>query len=265
MSRGEERGHAVPVEAGRLSTGVAGLDQMLGGGWARGDANLVAGAPGTGKTTLGMHFLVAGIQAGEAGVFVTFEYLPQLIYRDAKKRGWDLQKWEAEGKLRVVCTTPELLLAEVEPGRSVLDGAIAEVGANRVVIDSLTAFEAAGRSGDPLRQAMSGLFNHLRMKGISLVKTHEISQISGPAMSISTWGLEFLADSVVLLRYVEIEGTLQKALNILKFRAGDHDRRFRKYELTGHGMVVEGEFTGIEGISAGAGRRSFGSRARELV
>jgi len=256
---------AMPMDANRLSTGVLGLDQMLGGGWARGDANLIAGAPGTGKTTLGLHFLVAGIQAGEPGVFVTFEYLPQLIYRDALKRGWDLQQWEREGKLRVVCTTPDLLLAELAPGKSVLDDAIAEVGARRVVIDSLTAFEATGRPGDKLRDAMSGLFNHLRLKGISVVKTHEIPQIVGPAMRVSEWGLEFLADSVVLLRYVELEGTLQKAINILKFRGGDHDRRFRKYELTAKGLVLAGDFTGIENISGGAARRSFGTRARELV
>ncbi|MEA3189663.1 MAG: circadian clock protein KaiC [Thermoplasmata archaeon] len=262
MSRPEP---GVPREEGRLSTGVAGLDAMLGGGWARGDANLVAGAPGTGKTTLGLQFLAAGIAAGEPGVFVTFEYLPQLIYRDARKRGWDMPRWEAEDKMRVVCTTPELLLNEVAPGRSLLDDAIAEIGAKRLVIDSLTAFEAHVRGAVPLRQSLAGLFNHLRLKGVSVVETYEIPQIAGPAMKVSEWGLEFLADSVVLLRYVEIEGTLQKAINILKFRAGDHDRRFRRYELTGKGLVVEGEFTGIEGISGGAARRSFGNRARELV
>jgi circadian clock protein KaiC len=256
---------AVPTVPGRLSTGVRGLDAMLGGGWARGDANLVAGAPGTGKTTLGLHFLMAGVAAGEAGVFVTFEYLPQLIYRDARTRGWDLQALEAEGRLRVVCTTPELLLAELAPGRSILDDAVAQVGAKRVVIDSLTAFETMGTTGDVLRQRMAGLFNHMRMKGVSVLKTHEIPQIAGPAMRVSDWGVEFLADAVVLLRYVELEGTLQKAINVLKFRAGDHDRRFRRYELTGNGMAVEGEFAGVEGISAGTARRSFGTRARELV
>ena len=265
MSRHEEAPRVVPVEAGRLSTGVPGLDTMLGGGWARGDANLVAGAPGTGKTTLGLMFLVAGIQAGEPGVFVSFEYLPQLIYRDALKRGWDLQKWEKENKLRVVCTTPDLLLAELSPGKSVLDDAISEVGAKRVVIDALTAFETHATPHESLRESMSGLLNHLRLKGISTMKTHEIPQIVGPAMRISDWGLEFLADSVLLLRYVELEGTLQKAINVLKFRAGDHDRRFRKYDLTAKGMSVEGEFTGIENISGGAARRTFGSRARELV
>jgi circadian clock protein KaiC len=254
----------IPREPGRLSTGVPGLDAMLGGGWARGDANLVAGAPGTGKTTLGLHFLVAGIEAGEPGVLVTFEYLPQLIYRDARKRGWDLPAWEEKGMLRVICTTPELLLAETAPGRTLLDAA-ADVGAKRVVIDSLSAFEASKLPRPELRVRMMGVMNHLRVKGVSLVMTHEIPQIVGPAVTVSDWGLEFLADSVMLLRFVEIEGTLQKAMNILKFRAGDHDRRYRPYELTGHGFEVGGEFTGVENISGGSARRSVGARARDLV
>ncbi|MCA1819937.1 MAG: hypothetical protein LC620_07825 [Halobacteriales archaeon] len=243
-----------------------GLDQMLGGGWAPGDANLVAGSPGTGKTTLGLHFLAAGIAAGEPGVFVTFEYLPQLIYRDAKKRGWDLQKWEREGKLRLVCTSPEVLLAETSPGRSVLDDVIAEVGARRLVIDSLSHFEVPGvRTDEALRSRLAGLLNHMRIKGISTLVTHEIPQLVGPAMRVSEWGLEFLVDSVLLLRYVELEGNLVKAMNVLKFRAGDHDRRFRRYGLTPRGFLLEGDFEGVENVSSGAARRSFGQRARELV
>jgi circadian clock protein KaiC len=251
---------------GRLSTGVEGLDAMLNGGFARGDANLVAGSPGTGKTTLGLHFLMAGVEAGEPGVFVTFEYLPQLIYRDAKSRGWDLPALEKQGTLRVVCTTPEVLLAESAPGRSVLDEIIGEIGAKRVVIDSLSHFHVDGTETDEaLRSRLGGLLNHLRVKGVSSFVTHEIPQIVGPAVRVSDWGLEFLVDAVIILRYVELDGALRKALNILKFRAGDHDRQYRNYRMTEHGILVEGAFEGIENISGGAARRAFGARARELV
>ena len=116
-----------------------------------------------------------------------------------------------------------------------------------------------------MRDAMAGLFNHLRLKGVSVLTTYEIPQIIGPTMKVSDWGLEFVTDSVLLLRYVEIDGMLQKAINILKFRAGDHDRSFRRFQSTPHGLALEGTFQGVEGISGGAARRSFNSRAEQLV
>lgn len=249
----------------RLSTGVEGLDAMLGGGFFPGNANLVAGSPGTGKTTLGLHFMAAGVAAGERTVFVTFEYLPQQIYRDAERRGWPLQQWEEEGRVRLLCTTPDVLLAETEPGRTILDEAIAELGATRLVIDSMTHFEFLGRRPHELREDMAGLMNHLRLLDVTTIVTHEIPEIIGQAVKISDFGLEFLVDCVILLRYVELEGQMEKAIHVLKFRGGDHDRRFRRLRLSDHGMVIEKGFEGIENIAGGSARRSVVDRARELI
>ncbi len=246
-------------------TGVAGLDQMLSGGFMRGDSNLVAGSPGCGKTTLGLHFIVAGIQDGEPGVFVTFEYLPQQIYRDAMKKGWDLRKMEEDGMLRLVCTTPDVLLAETKPGRTILDESIEEIGAKRLVIDSMTHFEFLGHKDHQLRDDLSGLMNHLRLLEVTTLVTHEIPEIIGPAVRISNYGLEFLVDAVILLRYVELEGELQKAINVVKFRGGDHDRRYRRVDLTKSGMRIEGDYKGVENISGGSARRNVEQRAKELI
>lgn len=249
----------------RASTGVSGLDQMLGGGFQRGDANLVAGSPGCGKTTLGLHFIAVGCENGEPGVFVTFEYLPQQIYRDAAKRGWDLRAWEDQGLLRLVCTTPDVLLAETKPGRTILDEAIEEVGARRLVVDSMAHFEFLNKEAPELRDAVSGLMNHLRLLDVTTLVTHEIPEIIGPVVRVSQFGLEFLVDSVILLRYVELEGELQKAVNVVKFRGGDHDRKYRRVQLVAEGMRIEEDFSGIENISGGSARRSVAQRARELI
>jgi circadian clock protein KaiC len=253
-----------PIDV-RLSTGVAGLDAMVGGGLLQGNSILVAGAPGTGKTTLGLHFLAAGVAAGEKGVFVTFEYLPQQIYHDALLHGWDLQAWERQGLVRVVCTTPDVLLAETKPGRTILDDTIASVGAKRLVIDSMSHFGFLGRDSDQLRQDLAGLMNHLRILDVTTIVTHEIPEIVGPAMQISEFGLEFLVDAVILLRYVELEGELQKAINVLKFRGSDHDRHYRRLRLGAGGVTVESTFKGIENISSGTAHRSIQNRARELI
>ncbi|MBI2127249.1 MAG: circadian clock protein KaiC, partial [Thaumarchaeota archaeon] len=95
----------------RVRTGISDLDKMLGGGFMEGDAVLLAGSAGTGKTTLALQYLVNGVtQFGDAGIYVTFEQLPDQIYRDAKNFGWDLRKMEEQNKFRLICTSPELLL-----------------------------------------------------------------------------------------------------------------------------------------------------------
>ncbi len=249
----------------RLSTGIEGLDKMLGGGYIGGDAILIAGSPGTGKTTAALHFLEAGVQAGEPTVLVTFEYLPQQLYRDANNRGWDLKSWEDRGLVKVICTTPDVLLAESEPGQSVLEEAIHEVRARRLIIDSMTHFEFLGQEPTKLRQDLSGLMNRLRLLDVTTVVTHEIPQIIGPAVNISRWGLEFLVDAVILLRYVELEAEMHKAVNVLKFRGSDHDRRYRRLVLGPAGAEVKEDFAGIENISSGTARRNIQSRAQELI
>ena len=95
----------MPIQ--RVPSGIPGLDDLLFGGFLEGDAVLVAGSPGTGKSTLGMQFLHEGIiRYDEAGFFITFEEFPQQIYRDAMNFGWDFRGLEEEDKLKVLFTSP---------------------------------------------------------------------------------------------------------------------------------------------------------------
>jgi len=256
---------ATKATPSREATGVQGLDAMLGGGVMPGDATLVAGSPGTGKTTLGLHFIAAGVAAKEPGVFVTFEYLPQQIYRDAAAKGFPLREWDDAGKVRVICTTPDVLLARSADGDSILDEAVRSIGARRVVIDSVVHFEFHHPDTRTLRNDMAGLLNHLRLLNVTTLLTHEVPQIIGPTVSISSWGLEFLVDNLILLRYVELEGAMQKAINVLKFRGGDHDRAYRALRTTSRGLVVEAGFTGVENISTGSARRELVDRVKDLI
>lgn len=249
----------------RLPTGVKGLDVMLGGGLREGDSTLVVGSPGTGKTTLGVHFVAAGVERGEPGVFVTFEYLPQQIYQDAARKGFPFEVWEAQGKLRLICTTPDILLAPGDQGASILREAVHDIGAKRLVIDSMAHFEFTSAPATDLRQQVAGLMNQLRLLSVTSILTHEAAQIIGPTVKLSDWGLEFLVDNVIMLRYVEVDGQLEKAINVLKFRAGHHDRHYRILHLGEKGMTVEAEMKGIENISSGAAHRSVLKRAQEII
>src|SRR2546422_3181219 len=124
----------------RQKTGIVELDAMLRGGFLERDAVMVAGSAGTGKTTLSLQHLVNGItKFGEPGIYLTFEQLPDQIYRDAENFGWDLKKLEEQDKFRLVCTSPDLLL---EPDRAaqLLNSNLKAIQPRPMVINSLNHF-----------------------------------------------------------------------------------------------------------------------------
>ncbi len=99
----------------RVKTGIPGLDEMLHGGLLPQTATLVEGAPGTGKTTLGMQFIYYGIvEYNEPGIILTFEQFPSQFYRDAANFGWDFRRLEEEGKLRIIMSSPEVSLHDLQ-------------------------------------------------------------------------------------------------------------------------------------------------------
>ena len=205
-----------PRSVGRIKTGIAELDTMLRGGFMEGDAVLVAGSAGSGKTTLALQYLVNGItKFGEPGVYVTFEQLPDQIYRDAKNFGWDLRKLEEEDKFRIICTSPSLLLEST--GENLLDDVTRQIQPRRLVIDSLSHLEMFVPKND-VRSEAYRLISFLKTKGISSVLIWESSQMAGNAFNVTEVGLSFLVDCIVALKPVEIESSLRKAVAILKMR-----------------------------------------------
>src|SRR5207245_9404633 len=124
---------------GRVKTGIVERDEMLRGRFMPGDSLMLAGSAGTGKTTLALQYLVNGVKLGEPGIYVTFEELPDQIYRDAKNFGWDLRKMEEQDKFRVICTSPSLML---ESGSdSLLDDVLRDIKRRRFVLVSLSHLE----------------------------------------------------------------------------------------------------------------------------
>jgi len=240
----------------RTRTGISELDEMLGGGFMRGDSIIVVGSAGTGKTILGLQYLVNGVtKFGENGIFVSFEELPDRIYRDASNLGWDLRKIEQEDKFRLVCTSPDLLL-EAHDGEHILDEPIKQIKARRIVIDSLTHLEMYVKESE-LRKEAYRLVMYLRTKGLSSLLTWESPQVTGETTTLTGAGMSFVSDCVITLRYVEIESSMRKALAILKMRGSDHDKRLREFEITSEGINIGAPFSRYEGIMSGAPRKSW--------
>ncbi|MHB8568565.1 MAG: RAD55 family ATPase [Nitrososphaerales archaeon] len=239
----------------RIKTGIPGLDTMLMGGFMERDAVLIAGNAGAGKTTLALQYLVNGVnQYDQPGLYVTFEEVPDQIYRDALSFGWDLKKLEDAGKLKIICTSPELLIVSDQGGENLLDDTIRELQPRRIVIDSLSHIGMYLEEKNFRREAYR-LMRYLKIKGLSSLLLWEVTQSGGQGVSISDIGISFLSDAVVLLRPVEINSSMRKAIAILKLRGSDHDKDLREYEITSTGIKIVAPFSDYEGIMSGSARR----------
>jgi circadian clock protein KaiC len=217
-------------------------------------ANLVEGAPGTGKTTLGMQFIYNGITMyNEPGLIVTFEEFPQQYYRDAASFGWDFKALEEQGKLRVIMTSPEVSKQDLESVGGMIETMVAEMGVRRILIDSLSHFERIAENSYELRDIQYKFINALKREGMTSILTRESAALFGQSDD-SDDGIAFLVDSYIMLRYVEIDSAVRKALLVLKLRGSEHDKDIRQYEITPTGIEVQAKFKGREGIMSGSPR-----------
>jgi circadian clock protein KaiC len=236
----------------RLATGIPGLDEMLQGGFLPRTANLVEGAPGTGKSTFGLQFIYHGIVAwNQPGLILTFEEFPKQYYRDALGFGWDLPALEKDNKLRVVMTSPEVTLHDLQRVGGHLENYAREIEAQRVLIDSISHFERITTDPVKLRSVVYQFINSLKRIGLTAILTRENPALLGETPEVEE-DLAFVADSYIMLRFVEIESALAKALLVLKQRSSNHARDIRQYEITASGLVVRGPFEGAQGVMSGS-------------
>ncbi|MEP7284877.1 MAG: ATPase domain-containing protein [Chloroflexota bacterium] len=235
----------------RAATGIAGLDAMLLGGLVSGSAVLVEGAPGTGKSTLGMQFIHHGAaHANEPGLILTFETFPRQYYRDASNFGWDFKALENAGKLRVIMTSPEVTQADMQAVNSQLEAAASQINARRILVDSLSHFERLSSDPVELRQIVYEFINGLKRLGLTAMLTRENAMLLGEAPNMEE-DVAFVVDGYIMLRYVELAGSVRRALLVLKMRGSDHAKDIRQFEITAHGLELQARFEGQQGIMSG--------------
>ncbi|MFQ5611165.1 MAG: RAD55 family ATPase [Anaerolineae bacterium] len=245
---------AQKLERRRLSSGTPGLDEMLGGGFVEGTATLVSGAPGLGKTTLGLQYLCAGAAQGEAGLMVTFEEFPASLIRDAKQLGWDLQQLQNDGLLRLLFTSPQVFLSSLQAPDSPLAETIRTMAPRRAVLDSAAHFQRLTSEPTQLRETFNALVNGLKRERMTTLILDEAASLINPRKSKLS-GLPFLVDSVLLLRYVEVDSTMQRAIAVLKMRGSQHQKEIRRFEIGPGGLHIGEPFTDFQGILSGSSQR----------
>lgn len=236
--------------ARRLSTGVAALDSMLGGGIPEGDSVLVAGSSGTGKSLIATQFIAAGVRQGEAGIVAVFEERPREYVERANAFGLSLETAEERGKLRVLALRP-LDLSVDEMLHELLE-TVEAIGARRVVIDSLAGFEMALAPAfrEDFRESLYRMILALTGIGVTVLSTVELPE-SFTGFRFSPHAISFLTDDMIRLRYVEIGGELRKILMVVKMRGGNHSKDIREYEITAEGLVIGARLSDYRALITG--------------
>src|ERR1035438_9740875 len=239
----------------RISLGNAALDEMCGGGMYRDALMMITGATGTGKTLIGLQFMVAGIEAGERVLYLSFEESRWQLERNAAAWGMDLASAETDGLLEIVSRYPARLGLEdllVE-----LKHTVDEFKPTRLVLDSITAIEH-NAPANAFREFSVGLSGYLKARGVATMMTTTLPNLLGGDHATDLY-LSTIADAIVALRYFELESEVRRAILVLKVRRSQHASMMHEYEILETGMSVVGPIEGILGILAGLAQQSVGA------
>jgi len=237
----------------RVTTGVPALDEMTGGGIPRGYAVLVAGPSGSGKTVLSNWFIRAGAERGEPGVIAVFEKRPN-DYLATTTHGVELDTLVAEKKVEILYIRP--LDLSIDETLTALREAVLRIGAKRAVIDSLSGLELAlaPTFRDDFRESLYRMVGALTGMGVTVMSTVEMPDRYA-SLEFSPHGIAFLNDAVIIQRYIELDGTLSRAISVVKVRGSDHSKALCEYEIGANGQIIIGRvLQGYQGLLTGAPR-----------
>jgi circadian clock protein KaiC len=250
-----EQQHDRIVRSGkRLRTGVPGLDEMTCGGIPEGDAVMLTGPAGSGKTTFASQFVAQGLAEGENCVVAVFEEYPEAFLARTKLGPVDFAEMIAAKRLTILYLRPMTL--SVDEMLVELANTVKSVNAKRVVIDSLSGFEIALAPTFRLdfRESLYRLVGALTAAGVTVMMTAEVIDVF-PDVRFTAERVSFVTDDIVAQRYVEIDGHLEKVIAVIKMRGSDHVTEFRRYALTKSGGVVGEPLRGYHGITTGVPTR----------
>ena len=233
----------------RLSLGVPALDAMMGGGLPAGYSLLVVGPSGSGKTVLATQFLEEGTRIGEPGIIAAFEKSPNQL------QSHRLDALVDAGSVGVINTrTLDLSLDEVLHD---LVEMIVRMKAKRVVIDSLSGFEMALASvfREDFRESLYRLVASLTYLGVTVLMTAE-TEDRYTDLRFSSYGNAFLADAILMQRYIELNGRLRRILSVVKVRGSAHSDQLHFFDISDAGIQVRDTLENYEGILTGHPHRS---------
>ena len=225
----------------KITTGITGLDEMIGSGIPAGHILAVMGSCGTGKTTLALQYVWNGLAKGEKAIFISLEEDETSIKKNAANYGWDLQPHIDNHTLSLVKLEPADAKTTVMRIKSELPRFIKEFGAKRVVLDSVSLLSMMFDDEADKRSNLFNLCKQIKEAGATALFTAEVKEDNPSA---SRDGLvEYVADGVISLRYKETDdaGDVQLSIRIIKMRRTRHSRKIKPYSITPKGIEVHSQ------------------------
>jgi circadian clock protein KaiC len=230
----------------RVSTGIARLDHMLGGGMFRGSTLMVSGTAGTGKTSLGASVVDSACARGERALMVLLEESPDQVLRNMRSLGLDLRPWVEAGLLRIWAARPSAF--GLETHLAILAGLIEEEKPSVAVLDGITSL-SNGILTTELASSVARQIDLLKSRGITSVIT-----ALGPGDDVSAISVSAMVDTWLQLRNIEANGERNRLLFVLKSRGTAHSNQVREFVLTDHGVELVDVYIGAAGVLAGSAR-----------
>ena len=237
---------------GRQAFGVAGLDDMLGGGLPFGSTTVVLGLPGTGKTIAGLHFVAEGARLGERGIIVSVDESSQRLVEKADSLGLDLGSQVAADRVRLVWQ-PALDAPIDAWGRELL-ALVDDYRPRRLFIDPAGGLEQMVMFADRLPAFLAALIMELRFRGVGTIFAAELRDLVGDRIEIPPKTFPVTIENAILLRYVELRSELRRLISVVKVRDAAHDTSIREFRIGPTGITVEDTFGSAEAVLSGVAR-----------
>lgn len=238
-----------------LSSGVDALDKLLGGGLERGTSTLVMGVPGTGKSTLTALFVAYAAGRGEPSAMYIFDESRHTLLARADGIGIDLRQHVDSGLVKLREVDP----AELSPGEFVqaIRHAVEAQSAGIVVIDSLNGYLNAMPDEQFLTVQLHELLTYLAHRGVATLLVGAQHGTIG-SHTASVVDASYLSDTIIQLRYFELDGEVRQAISVMKKRSGRHERSIREFRLGG-GITVSEPLREYHGVLTGIPERKPGT------
>jgi circadian clock protein KaiC len=231
----------------KLSSHIAELDTLLGGGIEEGTSTLVVGAAGTGKSTLAAQFAAAAAARGQRSAIFAFDEATQTFLSRCAAMGIDLDSADAQKLVTLRQVDP----AELTPGEFIHTiRREVESGAKIVVIDSLNGYLNAMPEERFLTIQLHELLMYLAQHSVATILIGAHQGLIGSQMSTPV-DASYLADAVVLLRYFESRGEVRQAVSVIKKRGSRHERTIREFRLDSGGIRIGEPLRSFRGILTG--------------
>jgi len=230
-----------------LSSGIDEMDDLLHGGIEKGTVSLIVGATGVGKTNLGLQFLKEAASRNERSALYTFEESRELILKRSQMVNIPVDEMIEVGNLKIKPVEP--LSYSPDEFSAMVRRDVEENDTRMVMIDSIGGYDLAVRDENILER-LHALTVYLQNMGVTTFLINESQDVTG-RFSATEMNASYLADNILFLRYLEINGELRKAIGVLKKRLSDFEKSIREYEITSEGIKVGKPLENMRGILSG--------------